>query len=100
VPLSDAGPILLRRTERPDGTALERVIEPDGEIVEHEVSAAGTVLSCRRVGSLLALRLVAQRPAAGGEFLQIARDEESGATVRYAVARNGEPRAVALVGAN
>jgi hypothetical protein len=95
-PLADAGPLLLARVERSRGLALERLVEPSGDVVEHEVNAAGTVQSCRKVGSLLALRVVAQQPAAGGEYVQVARDA-SGALVRYVVDADGEPRAVALL---
>jgi hypothetical protein len=88
--------VLLSRVARPGGRAIERLIEPSGDIVEHEVNAAGTVQSCRTVGSLQALRIVAQQPAADGEFLQVARDA-SGALVQFVVAEDGEPRAVALL---
>jgi hypothetical protein len=64
--------------------------------VEHEVNAAGTVQSCRKVGSLLSLRLVSQRQAAGGEYVHVARDA-SGALVQYVVDAEGEPRAVSLL---
>lgn len=94
--LADSGPVLLSRAARPGGRALERLIEPSGEIVEHEVNAAGTVQSCRKVGALQELRIVAQHPAGGGEFLQVARDA-SGALVQYVVSPDGEPRAVALL---
>jgi hypothetical protein len=95
---ADSSPVLLSRVEHSDGSALERLIEPTGDVVEHELNPAGTVLSCRVVGSLLSLRLVEQRLAAGGEFVQVARDDASGAVVRYAVALDGEPRAVVVVG--
>jgi hypothetical protein len=88
--------VLLSRVDRPRGHALERLIEPSGEIVEHEVNAAGTVQSCRPVGRLDALRIVTQQPAAGGEVVHVARDA-SGALVRFVVAADGEPRAVALL---
>jgi hypothetical protein len=94
--LRDGAPILLERRERPDGTALERLVEPSGEVVLHEVSRAGTVLSCRTVGQLLTLRVIEQREAAGGEVVQVARDG-SGALLRYVVAADGEPRAVTVV---
>jgi hypothetical protein len=95
-PLRDGAPILLERRERPDGTALERLVEPSGEVVLHEVSRAGTVLSCRTAGRLLTLRVIEQREAAGGEVVQVARDA-SGALLRYVVAADGEPRAVTVV---
>ncbi len=97
-PLSESGPLLLERVERPGGWATERLIEPSGDIVLHSVDPAGTVRDCRVVGSLLALALVEQRPAAGGEFVHLARDA-SGALVSYAVGPDGEPRAVAVVAA-
>ncbi len=95
-PLADSGPVLLSRVDRPGGHALERLIEPSGEIVEHEVNAAGTVQSCTPVGRIQALRVVAQQPAAGGEVIEVARDA-SGALVQVVVAADGEPRAVALL---
>jgi hypothetical protein len=95
-PLRDGAPVLLERRERPDGTALERLVEPSGEIVLHEVGRAGTVLSCRTVGRLLTLRVLEQREAAGGEVVQVARDA-SGVLLRYVVAPDGEPRAVTVV---
>jgi hypothetical protein len=64
--------------------------------VEHTVNAAGTVLACHVVGSLLSLAIVEQRPAAAGEFVHLARDV-SGVLVSYAVGADGEPRAVTLV---
>jgi hypothetical protein len=95
-PLGDGAPVLLERRERPDGTALERLVEPSGEVVLHEVSRAGTVLSCRTVGRLLTMRVIEQREAAGGEVVQVARDA-TGALLRYVVGADGEPRAVTLV---
>lgn len=95
-PLSSAAPVLLDRVEAADGWATERLIEPSGDIVLHTVNAAGTVQVCETVGSLLALALVEQRPASGGEFVHVARDA-SGALVSYAVGTDGEPRAVSLV---
>lgn len=95
-PLAESAPVVLQRIERPDGSALERVLEPSGEVVLHEVTRAGTVLSCRTVGALLAMRVVEQRDAAGGEVVHVAHDT-SGAVVRYVVGADGEPRAVKLV---
>jgi hypothetical protein len=94
--LAEAAPVLLERRERPDGTALERLVEPSGEVVLHEVSRAGTVLSCRTVGRLHTMRVIEQREAAGGEVVQVARDV-SGALLRYVVGADGEPRAVTLI---
>jgi hypothetical protein len=94
--LADSAPVVLQRIERPDGTALERIVEPSGEVVLHEVTRAGTVLSCRTVGALLSMRVVEQRSAAGGEVVQVAHDT-SGAVVRYVVGADGEPRAVTLI---
>lgn len=94
--LAESAPVLLDRVERPDGTALERLVEPSGEVVLHEVSRAGTVLSCRTVGALLAMRVIEQRDAAGGEVIHVARDA-SGAILRYVVGPDGEPRAVTVV---
>jgi hypothetical protein len=95
-PLRDGAPVLLERRERPDGTALERLVEPSGEVVLHEVSRAGTVLSCHTVGRLLTMHVIEQHEAAGGEVIQVARDA-SGALLRYVVGADGEPRAVTLV---
>ncbi len=94
--LAEANPILIDRVERRDGWALERVLEPSGEIVEHVVDRAGTVRSCRAVGSLFTLRLVEQRAAEGGETVQVVRDA-SGALLSLAVGADGEPRAVSLL---
>jgi hypothetical protein len=94
--LADSAPVLLDRIEHADGWATERLVEPSGEIVEHTVNRAGTVQVCRTVGSLLSLRLVEQRPAAGGGYVHVARDS-SGALVRYAIGADGEPRAVSLL---
>lgn len=94
--LSDVGRVLIDRVERPDGTAIERLVESSGEVVIHEVNRVGTVLSCRTVGTLQLLRVVEQRDAAGGEVVHVVRDD-SGALLRYVVDRDGEPRAVALV---
>lgn len=95
-PLSESGPVLLDRVESPDGWATERLVEPSGEIVEHVVNRAGTVQVCRPVGSLFALRMVEQRPAPNGEYVEVVRDA-SGALLRFAVGADGEPRAVALI---
>jgi hypothetical protein len=94
--LADANPILIVRSERRDGWALERLLEPSGEIVEHLVDRAGTVRSCRAVGSLFTLRLIEQRAAQGGEIVQVVRDA-SGALLALAVGPDGEPRAVSLL---
>ncbi len=94
--LADSGAVLLDRIERASGWARERLLEPSGEIVEHEVNRAGTVQSCRAVGSLFALRVIDQRRAASGEFVHVVRDA-SGALLRFAVGADGEPRAVALL---
>lgn len=95
-PLSASGPLLLGRVERAGGRAVERLVEPSGDIVEHEVNAAGTVQSCRTVGSLQALRIISQQPVASGEFVQVARDA-TGALVQFVVDPDGEPRAVRLL---
>ena len=97
--LADVGPLLLSRVARPGGYAVERLIEPSGDIVEHEVNAAGTVQSCRTVGSLHAMPVIAQQAAAGGEYMHVARDA-SGALVQFVVSRDGEPRAVVVAPAN
>jgi hypothetical protein len=94
--LADSAPILIERTELPDGRAVERLVEPSGAIVEHEVNRAGTVQSCQAVGSLFTLRVIEQRAARGGEVVEVVRDR-SGALLRLAVGADGEPRAVALV---
>jgi hypothetical protein len=94
--LADSAPILLDRADRANGWALERILEPSGDIVEHEVNRAGTVQSCRTVGSLFTLRLLEQKAAAGGQVVQVVRDA-SGALLRFAVGPDGEPRAVALL---
>ncbi len=94
--LADSGAVLIDRVEYQDGWALERLLEPSGEIVEHLVNRAGTVQSCRPAGSLSSLLVIDQRPAANGEFLQVARDA-SGALLRFAVGTDGAPRAVALL---
>jgi len=94
--LSESGPILLDRVERAGGWATERVLEPNGEIVEHDVNRAGTVHVCREVGSIFTLRVIEQRPTPTGEVIHVVRDA-SGALLRYAVNADGEPRAVALL---
>jgi hypothetical protein len=93
--LADSGPILIDRAERANGWALERVLEPSGEVVEHEVDRAGTVQACRTVGSLFRMRVLEQA-ARGGEVVEVVRDA-SGALLRFAVDPDGEPRAVALL---
>lgn len=95
-PLADAAPVLIARRVAGDGGALERLVEPSGEIVLHAVNPAGTVLSCTPVGSLFTLRIVSEAEAAGGEVVEVVRDE-SGALLRFVVQPDGEPRAVALV---
>jgi hypothetical protein len=95
-PLADSGAVLLLRKELPEGGALERLVEPSGDIVVHLITAAGTVESCDKVGSLFRLPVVQQDFVAGGEVLQVSRDE-SGALVRWVVRADGEPRAVAVV---
>jgi hypothetical protein len=95
-PLADSPPVLLLRRELSSGAALERLIEPSGDIVVHMVTPAGTVDSCEKVGTLFALPLLEQTFVAGGEVVHVARDE-SGAIVRYVVRADGEPRAVAVV---
>lgn len=45
---------------------------------------------------LLSLRVIEQRPAEGGELVQVVRDA-SGALLRFAVGADGEPRVVALL---
>jgi hypothetical protein len=95
-PLADASPILLARREWSDGGAVERLVEPSGDIVLHALSPAGTVLSCTKVGSLYRLPIESQTDAAQGEVIQLVRDE-SGALVRYVVQADGEPRAVTVV---
>lgn len=94
--LADSAPILLDRADRSNGWAMERLLEPSGEIVEHEVNRAGTVQSCRTVGSLFTLRILEQKAAADGEVVEVVRDV-SGALLRFAVGPDGEPRAVALL---
>jgi hypothetical protein len=94
--LADSAPILLDRADRASGWALARLLEPSGEIVEHEVNRAGTVQSCRTVGTLFTLRILEQRPAAGGEVVEVVRDA-SGALLKFAIGLDGEPRAVALL---
>jgi hypothetical protein len=95
-PLVDGAPVVLQRVERPDGTALERVLEPSGDVVLHEVTRAGTVLSCSTVGRLFAMRVVEQRDAADGEIVQVVRDA-SGAVLQYVVGADGEPRGLTVV---
>jgi hypothetical protein len=94
--LAQAAPVLIDRVERPGGRALERLVEASGEIVEHEVNRAGTVQSCREVGSLFTSLVQDQRPAAGGEVVQLVRDA-SGALLRVVVGADGEPRAVVVL---
>ncbi len=94
--LADSGPILIQRTERADGWAVERLVEPSGAIVEHEVDRAGTVQSCQTVGSLFTLRVIEQRAARGGEVVEVVRDR-TGALLSLTVAADGEPRAVSLL---
>jgi hypothetical protein len=80
----------------PEGGAIERLVEPSGDIVVHVVNGAGTVQSCETVGSLFALPLEEQTFAAAGEVVELARDL-SGALVRYVVQADGEARAVAVL---
>ncbi|HET7825400.1 MAG TPA: hypothetical protein VFK90_08700 [Anaeromyxobacter sp.] len=94
--LADSAPLLLDRADRVNGGAIERLLEPSGEIVEHEVNRAGTVQSCRTVGSLFTLRVLEQRPGPAGGVVEVVRDA-SGALLRFAVGPDGEPRAVALL---
>jgi hypothetical protein len=94
--LADSAPILIERIELPNGWAVERLVEPDGAIVEHELNRAGTVQSCQAVGSLFTLRVIEQRAARGGEVVEVVRDR-SGALLSFAVGPDGEPRAVALL---
>jgi hypothetical protein len=95
-PLADALPVVLARKDFPDGGALVRLVEPSGDIVLHALNAAGTVLSCTKVGSLYALPIESQTDAAGGEVIQVVQDD-SGAKVRYVVQTDGEPRAVTVL---
>lgn len=94
--LADGSALVLARHVWADGGALERLLEPSGDIVLHAVNRAGTVESCTKVGSLFALQIVEQRDAAGGEVVHVV-DDESGARLRYVVAADGEPRAVELL---
>jgi hypothetical protein len=94
--LANSPPILIDRIEDADGWAVERLLEPSGAIVEHAVNRAGTVQTCRKVGSLFTLRVIDQQPAHGGEVVEVVRDA-TGALLRLAIGRDGEPRAVALV---
>lgn len=94
--LADSAPVLIDRVDRPGGGSLERLVEPSGDIVEHVVNRAGTVQSCRAVGSLFSARVEEQRPAAGGEVVQLVRDA-TGALLRFVVGADGEPRAVTLL---
>jgi hypothetical protein len=94
--LADAKPIVLARKAWPDGSSVERLLEPSGDIVVHNVTAAGTVLSCTKVGSLFALAVQSQTDATDGEVVQIVRDD-SGAILRYVVQADGEPRAAELI---
>jgi hypothetical protein len=95
-PLAESAPVLVDRAERPDGWAVERLVEPSGDIVDHLVNHAGTVQSCRRVGTLFTAPVVEQRPAAAGEVVEVVRDG-SGALLRLVVQADGYPRAVALL---
>jgi hypothetical protein len=94
--LGDSAPIVLKRKGWSDGSAIERILEPSGDVVLHNVDAAGTVLHCTKVGSLFTLPVVSQTPAAGGEVIEVVRDE-SGAVLRFVVQADGEPRAVVLL---
>jgi hypothetical protein len=87
---------VLARKAWNDGSALERLVEPSGDVVLHVLNPVGTVLSCTKVGSLYTLPLVSQTAAAGGEVVHVARDD-SGALVRYVVQADGEPRAVTVI---
>ncbi len=89
-------PIVLARKRWSDGGAIERLLEPSGDLVLHTLGPAGTVLHCTKVGSLLTLPLVSQTEAAGGEVVEVVRDD-SGALLRFVVQRDGETRAVVVV---
>jgi pyruvate/2-oxoglutarate dehydrogenase complex dihydrolipoamide acyltransferase (E2) component len=95
-PLAESAAVLVDRIERPDGWAVERLVEPSGDIVDHLVNHAGTVQSCRRVGTLFTAAIVEQRPAPAGEVVEVVRDG-SGALLRLVVQADGYPRAVALL---
>lgn len=95
-PLAEVVPVVVARRAWSDGSALERLIEPSGDIVLHVVTPAGTVVSCTPVGSLYALPIESQTDAAGGEVVHVVRDD-SGARIRYVVQADGEPRAVTVI---
>jgi hypothetical protein len=84
------------RRQYPEGGAIERLVEPSGDVVVHVVTPAGTVDSCEKVGSIFTMPVVEQTFAGGGEVVQVARDE-SGALVRWVVQADGEPRAVTVL---
>jgi hypothetical protein len=95
--LADGSAILLARIERGPTRALERLLEPDGQVVLHEIdSASGLVQSCTEVGSLYRMQVLDQRPGPGGSVTQTVRDD-SGALLRFDVGHDGEPRAVVVV---
>jgi hypothetical protein len=94
--LADSRPILLSRLDRGPRRAVERLLEPNGEIVLHEIdSASGLVHSCEPVGTLHRMRVLEQRPGPAGSVTQVVRDE-SGALLRYSVGSDGEPRGVVV----
>ncbi len=95
--LADGSAILLARIERGPRLALERLLEPDGQVVLHEIdSRSGLVHSCKPVGSLFQMRVLDQRPGPGRSVTQMVRDD-SGALLQFAVGHDGEPRAVVVV---
>jgi hypothetical protein len=95
--LAEGRALLLARIERGPRRAVERLLEPDGEIVLHEIdSGSGLVQSCEPVGSIHRLRVLEQRPGPGGSVVQTVRDD-SGAVLRFHVGPDGEPRGVAVL---
>lgn len=95
--LADGAPLMLARIDRGPKRAVERLLEPSGEVVLHEVDRdSGLVRSCTPVGSLHRMQLLEQRPGPAGATVHTVRDE-SGALLRYTVGNDGEPRGVVLV---
>jgi hypothetical protein len=95
--LADGRAILLSRLERGPRRAVERLLEPNGEVVLHDVDkASGLVHGCEPVGTLHRMRVVEQRSGPAGSVTQVVRDD-SGALLRYSVGSDGEPRGVVVV---